>query len=82
MVKEPYKQVLRNHTHAATDKFITEICWRTYWKGWLECRPDFWRTYRSTLQQEENAVQNQSGMRPECEATCLGQTGVSCFDHW
>ena len=24
------------------EKFIQEVLWRTYWKGWLEMRPEVW----------------------------------------
>ncbi|HAJ46739.1 MAG TPA: hypothetical protein DCL54_09190, partial [Alphaproteobacteria bacterium] len=31
--------VLKAHGAAASDKFVQEVFWRTYWKGWLEHRP-------------------------------------------
>ena len=31
--------VLNRHSPAAAEKFIQEVFWRTYWKGWLEMRP-------------------------------------------
>ena len=34
--------VLREHSEKEAEKFIQEICWRTYWKGWLEMRPQVW----------------------------------------
>ena len=27
------------HGIQGAEKFIAEVCWRTYWKGWLEQRP-------------------------------------------
>jgi deoxyribodipyrimidine photo-lyase len=84
IISEPevLAQVLTHHTSAAADKFIAEVCWRTYWKGWLERRPEIWHSYQSDLNQAINAVQSQSGLRSEWEAACLGQTGIACFDHW
>ena len=26
----------------AVEKFVQEVYWRTYWKGWLEQRPEAW----------------------------------------
>lgn len=37
--------VLQRHSEAGAEKFIQEICWRTYWKGWLEMRPSVWSCY-------------------------------------
>jgi deoxyribodipyrimidine photo-lyase len=37
--------VLRQHTPESASKFIDEVCWRTYWKGWLEMRPSIWSEY-------------------------------------
>jgi len=74
--------VLRHHSPAAAEKFIAEVCWRTYWKGWLERRPALWTQYKADLHQTLNAVQTQSGLRADWEAACLGQTGIACFDHW
>lgn len=32
---------LRAHPRGA-EKFLAEVWWRTYWKGWLELRPGIW----------------------------------------
>ena len=26
----------------SVEKFVQEVYWRTYWKGWLEQRPEAW----------------------------------------
>ncbi len=39
---------LRAHPQGA-DKFLAEVWWRTYWKGWLERRPGIWSAYRLGL---------------------------------
>ncbi|MGJ8594859.1 FAD-binding domain-containing protein [Sulfitobacter sp.] len=64
------------------DKFIAEVWWRTYWKGWMEQRPAVWTAYRDDLTRLYNDVQTQSGLRQRWEAACLGQTGIAPFDHW
>ena len=32
------------------EKFIQEILWRTYWKGWLELRPKLWDDYKNLVE--------------------------------
>ena len=39
------KLVLETHGHKKAEKYIQEIFWRTYWKGWLEHRPDVYSDY-------------------------------------
>lgn len=33
------------------EKWIQEVCWRSYWKGWLEQRPQVWEDYCLQLSQ-------------------------------
>lgn len=80
--QEVVAATLRHHSPSAADKFIAEVYWRTYWKGWLERRPTLWTSYKSDLQSALNAVQTQDTLRRDWEAACLGQTGIDCFDHW
>ena len=35
---EVVKKVLAKHSFAKVDKYIQEVFWRVYWKGWLELR--------------------------------------------
>lgn len=39
--------VLRRYPFRAVEKFVQEVLWRTYWKGWLEMRPGVWAHYRT-----------------------------------
>ena len=32
-------------------KFIQEVLWRVYWKGWLELRPNVWADYLKELKE-------------------------------
>lgn len=70
-------------THgAAADKFVEEVCWRTYWKGWLEHRPDVFQIYRSGLRGAEGRLATESGLRRAFHEACEGRTGIACFDSW
>ena len=31
------------------EKFVQEVFWRSYWKGWLEGRPEVWEKYKKSL---------------------------------
>lgn len=50
-VTEPelIRAVLTQHSPYAAEKFIQEVCWRTYWKGWLELHPGIWTSYQHSL---------------------------------
>ena len=37
---------LQTHEFRAVEKWLQEVCWRRYWKGWLEMRPSVWSSYR------------------------------------
>ena len=76
------KATLARHSPQAAEKFIQEVYWRTYWKGWLELRPAVWDGYRTELNAALNRIQTESGLRQEWEAACKGETGIDCFDHW
>ncbi|NGQ92782.1 DNA photolyase [Rhodobacter sp. HX-7-19] len=78
---EAIEATLRAHPQGA-DKFLAELWWRTYWKGWLERRPAIWSAYRQGLTEALNRVQAEAGLRAQWEAACTGQTGIDGFDHW
>jgi deoxyribodipyrimidine photo-lyase len=37
--------VMARHHSDAAEKFLQEVFWRTYWKGWLEMRPAVWSRF-------------------------------------
>jgi deoxyribodipyrimidine photo-lyase len=76
------RATLGRHSIQASEKFIQEVFWRTYWKGWLEMRPSVWTTYQNDLGQLSNQLATQSGFRQRWEEACLGRTGIDCFDAW
>lgn len=70
--------VLDRHGPDAAEKFVQEVLWRTYWKGWLEMRPDIWRRYRRRV---ATLARNAECM-DRVEAAAEGRTGIDCFDAW
>lgn len=43
--QEVVANVLARHSLRASEKYVQEVLWRTYWKGWLEMRPLVWARY-------------------------------------
>ena len=80
--EEVLRATLSRYSPQTAEKFVQEVYWRTYWKGWLEQRPRIWTDYRTELRAALNRVQSESGLRQEWEAACKGETGIECFDHW
>ena len=80
--EEVLSAVLERFAPSTAEKFIQEVFWRTYWKGWLELRPQVWSQYRQDLSAALNRVKAEAGLRGEWEAACRGETGIAPFDHW
>jgi len=79
---ETLEAVLGRYALSSAEKFIQEVYWRTYWKGWLELRPALWRDYRSDVKGALNRVQTEAGLRAEFDAACAGETEIECFNAW
>ncbi|MFC4291583.1 FAD-binding domain-containing protein [Sphingorhabdus arenilitoris] len=80
--EEVVRSVLSAHSFAAAEKYIQEIAWRTYWKGWLEMRPNMLRRYNAELAAQRHEMQTNSGLAKVVERAQSGATGIECFDAW
>lgn len=80
--EEIARAVLDHHGHAAAEKFLQELCWRTYWKGWLELRPAVWRNYLRDLDALRASMARDSGLAARVAAAKEGHTGIECLDAW
>jgi len=76
--EEVLHAVLAHHSISAAEKFIQEVFWRTYFKGWLEQRPSVWATYQDGLARALNDGTRYS----DYQDAIAGRTGIACFDHW
>jgi deoxyribodipyrimidine photo-lyase len=73
--REVVAAVLAKHRYADAEKFIQEVMWRTYWKGWLEMRPAVWAHYEAALVPTDI----DTSLLVAAES---GQTGITGFDDW
>ncbi len=78
--EEVVSAVLEQHSYTSAEKFIQEVFWRTYWKGWLEARPAVWRDYTDTVR--DLSSQRDGDLRRRWDAATSGETGIDCFDAW
>ncbi len=76
--KEVIKKSLHKFSFAKNEKFIQEVLWRTYWKGWLELRPSVWTDFLIELKKIKEDFQNNQAYKNAIE----GKTDVECFNHW
>ena len=64
----------------AVEKFVQEVYWRTYWKGWLEQRPEAWSRWVDAVPRQRDALSAEQ--RSTLEAARAGRTGIAGFDDW
>ena len=76
--KEVIQKSLSKFSFSKNEKFIQEVLWRTYWKGWLELRPNVWTDYLLELNQIKNEFQNNQ----EYLSAIEGKTNINCFNEW
>ncbi len=73
---------LAAHGPAEAEKFVQEVIWRGYFKGWLERRPQVWDSYRDGLESDLHALDRDRRLRRDLDRAMNGQTGLDCFDAW
>lgn len=76
------KAVLEVYPLERVDKFIQEVCWRTYWKGWLQMRPEVWQAYKAMRDENLNQLDKDRQLRARYNQALEGETGIDCFDAW
>jgi hypothetical protein len=75
---EIIKKSLARFSFSKNEKFIQEVLWRTYWKGWLELRPNVWTDYLVNL----NNIREKFRDNKEYLNAIEGKTSVECFNEW
>ena len=75
---EIIKKSLAKYSFNKNEKFIQEVLWRTYWKGWLELRPSVWSDYIISL----NSIREKYKEDINYLKAIEGKTNIECFDEW
>ena len=75
---EIIKKSLAKYSFNKNEKFIQEVLWRTYWKGWLEWRPSVWSDYIISL----NSIREKYKENINYLRAIEGKTNIECFDEW
>ena len=75
---ELIKRSLNKFSFSKNEKFIQEVLWRTYWKGWLELRPNVWTDYLNELKKVRKEFKDNSDYKNATE----GKTNIECFNEW
>jgi hypothetical protein len=76
--KEIIKISLKKFPFSKIEKFIQEVLWRTYWKGWLERRPSLWTDFVNDLENLKKDFQNNKNLKNAIN----GNTDIECLNHW
>ena len=75
---EIIKKSLNKFSFSKNEKFIQEVLWRTYWKGWLELRPAVWTDYLNELKKIREEFKDNANYKKAIE----GNTNIECFNEW
>ncbi len=73
---------LAAHGPEDAEKFVQEVIWRGYFKGWLERRPQVWDSYCTGLEGDVAALDRDRRLRRDVDRAMNGQTGLACVDAW
>ena len=76
--QEVMKLSLKKHSFVKIEKFIQEVLWRVYWKGWLELRPNVWTDYIIELNKLKQEFKDNKDYLNAIE----GKTNIECFNTW
>ena len=76
------KKVKGAHGFLNAEKFIQEVFWRTYWKGWLELRPSVYKHYLKDRDIQKENITNNKVNNINYNNAISGLTGIECFDEW
>ena len=75
---EIIEQTLQKHAFHEVEKWLQEVCWRRYWKGWLEMRPAVWTNWRRRVDWLRKHLPKETLAR--VEAVAAGESGVASMD--
>ena len=75
---EVLQKSLKKNSFIKNEKFVQEVLWRIYWKGWLELRPNVWSDYIIDLNKLKKEYVDNKNYLDAVE----GKTKIECFNNW
>jgi len=79
---ELLQSVLGDHPYSDAQKFIDEVFWRTYFKGWLEHHPGVWTNYVTGVSRAVRQLNEDPAACDRYNEAVSARTGIDCFDAW
>lgn len=80
--EEVVSAVLEVHGLETVEKYVQEVCWRSYWKGWLEQHPKVWTRYLAELEEERRKWTEDPSLQKRLQTAETGRTTITAFNHW
>lgn len=78
--QEIVRDTLAAHPFQRAEKWLQEVCWRTYWKGWLQLRPQVWQTWRRRVRMLRETLPESTLRR--VDEVSSGHSGVAVMDRF
>ena len=75
---EVIRDTLEHYSFTAAEKWLQEVCWSRYWKGWLEMRPQVWTSWWQRVRELRETMPAE--VLAKAEAVAAGESGVACMD--
>lgn len=78
--EEIVRDTLEAHSFESAGKWLQEVCWRSYWRGWLRRRPQIWTNWRRRVRHLESTLPEE--VLGRARAVSEGRSGVAVMDHF
>jgi len=74
--EEIVRESLDRYAPSTIEKWLQEVCWRGYWKGWLEQRPAIWKQYRVAVDRLHESLDESTQERIAAIESGTGEIAV------
>lgn len=80
--REVLQAVVQRHGRSDAGKFIDEVFWRAYFRGWMAQRSSLWSDYSNSVQHQAQALSSDAELASRLRNAEQGRTGNPAFDAW